>query len=138
MRFSLTAASARTAETEFATLRDHLQVTDSVLSKQVTVVETAGWVRVRKGSVGKRPRTWPKLTEEGGPSVARTPLRSAGDRLPGSAGRSLKRSASRRYRLPCSGAPRRRGVPHAGVRTMGHHRIWQSKHGGRIVMELPR
>lgn len=65
VRFSLMAALARTEEFDFATLRDHLQVSDSVLSKQVTSLETAGYVRVRKGFIGKRPRTWLKATDEG-------------------------------------------------------------------------
>ncbi|WP_345435903.1 transcriptional regulator [Actinoallomurus vinaceus] len=42
--------------------RDH---SDSVLSKQVAVLEKAGYVKVTKGYVGKRPRTWPALTREG-------------------------------------------------------------------------
>lgn len=65
VRFSLAAALAQTEEIDFATLRNHLQVTDSVLSKQATVLESAGYVRIRKGYIGKRPRTWLKLTKEG-------------------------------------------------------------------------
>lgn len=65
VRFSLTAALAQAEEIDFATLRDHLQVTDSVLSKQATALESAGYVKVRKGYIGKRPRTWLKLTREG-------------------------------------------------------------------------
>nr|WP_298255487.1 transcriptional regulator [uncultured Arthrobacter sp.] len=65
VRFSLAAALAHTEEIDFATLRDHLQVTDSVLSKQTTALESAGYVRIRKGYIGKRPRTWLKLTTEG-------------------------------------------------------------------------
>lgn len=66
VRFSLMAALAQTDEIDFATLRDHLQVSDSVLSKQVTALEAVGYVRVRKGFIGKRPRTWLKPTKEGG------------------------------------------------------------------------
>ncbi|MDQ0736298.1 winged helix-turn-helix domain-containing protein [Arthrobacter agilis] len=65
VRFSLMAVLAQTDEIDFATLRDHLQVSDSVLSKQVTALESAGYVRVRKGFIGKRPRTWLKATKEG-------------------------------------------------------------------------
>ena len=65
VRFSLTAALAQAEEVDFATLRDHLQVSDSVLSKQATALESAGYVRIRKGYIGKRPRTWLKLTKEG-------------------------------------------------------------------------
>ena len=52
-------------DVEFAVLRDSLEVSDSVLSKQATLLETAGYVRIRKGHVGKRPRTWLALTPEG-------------------------------------------------------------------------
>lgn len=65
VRFSLMAALVRTDEIDFATLRDHLQVSDSVLSKQVTALEAAGYVAVRKGFIGKRPRTWLKMTQDG-------------------------------------------------------------------------
>lgn len=65
VRFSLAAALAQTEEIDFATLRNHLQITDSVLSKQATALESAGYVRIRKGYIGKRPRTWLKLTKEG-------------------------------------------------------------------------
>ena len=65
VRFSLTAALAQADEIDFATLRDHLQVSDSVLSKQATALESAGYIKVRKGYIGKRPRTWLKLTQEG-------------------------------------------------------------------------
>lgn len=40
-------------------------MSDSVLSKQVAVLEGSGYVSVRKGYVGKRPRTWLKLTPAG-------------------------------------------------------------------------
>jgi Winged helix DNA-binding domain len=37
----------------------------SVLSKQSRVLEDAGYVQVRKGAIGRRPRTWFRLTAEG-------------------------------------------------------------------------
>ncbi|MER5730382.1 transcriptional regulator [Streptomyces sp. NPDC002138] len=42
-----------------------MEITDSALSKQVTRLEEAGWVTVEKGQVGRRPRTWLCLAEEG-------------------------------------------------------------------------
>ena len=42
-----------------------MEVTDSILSKQVSALEQAGYVKVDKGNVGKRPRTWLSLTKEG-------------------------------------------------------------------------
>jgi DNA-binding MarR family transcriptional regulator len=52
-------------EAEFAAVRDHCEVSDSVLSKVVATLEEAGYVKVRKGYVGKRPRTWLALTRAG-------------------------------------------------------------------------
>lgn len=52
-------------EAEFAHVRDTVEVTDSVLSKQAAALETAGYVKIRKGYIGKRPRTWLSLTPEG-------------------------------------------------------------------------
>jgi DNA-binding MarR family transcriptional regulator len=46
-------------------LRDAAGISDSVLSKQSRVLEDAGYVEVRKGAVGRRPRTWFRLTAEG-------------------------------------------------------------------------
>jgi DNA-binding MarR family transcriptional regulator len=50
---------------EFSFVRDHVEVSDSVLSKQMSALEQAGYIKVRKGFVGKRPRTWLSLTGEG-------------------------------------------------------------------------
>lgn len=50
---------------EFAALRDAAGISDSALSKQSRVLEDAGYVEVRKGAVGRRPRTWFRLTPEG-------------------------------------------------------------------------
>jgi DNA-binding MarR family transcriptional regulator len=65
VRFSIVAALATTDEAEFGAVRDAIEVSDSVLSKQVSTLEAAGYVKVRKGYVGKRPRTWLKLTRAG-------------------------------------------------------------------------
>jgi DNA-binding MarR family transcriptional regulator len=50
---------------EFAALRDAAGTSDSVLSKQSRHLEEAGYVEVRKGAVGRRPRTWFRLTPQG-------------------------------------------------------------------------
>jgi hypothetical protein len=54
---------------EFAALRDAAGISDSVLSKQSVVLEDAGYVQVRKGAVGRRPRTWFRLTAQGPPGA---------------------------------------------------------------------
>jgi DNA-binding MarR family transcriptional regulator len=50
---------------EFAALRDAAGISDSVLSKQSRFLEEAGYVEVKKGAVGRRPRTWFRLTPNG-------------------------------------------------------------------------
>lgn len=56
---------------EFAAVRDAVGVSDSVLSKQSRVLEEAGYLQVRKGAVGRRPRTWFRLTAAGRRAFAR-------------------------------------------------------------------
>lgn len=65
VRFSLLAVLAAAEEAEFAFVRDAIEVSDSVLSKHASTLEAVGYLAVRKGHVGKRPRTWFRLTEEG-------------------------------------------------------------------------
>lgn len=65
VRFSVAALLAAASKLEFSFVRDHVEVTDSMLSKQVSTLEQAGYVRVDKGFVGKRGRTWLSLTREG-------------------------------------------------------------------------
>lgn len=52
-------------EAEFQILRDELQVSDSVLSKQLTYLTEADYVRLRKGAHRGRQRTWARLTGKG-------------------------------------------------------------------------
>lgn len=65
VRFSIVAALAGVDEAEFGHVRDTIEVSDSVLSKQSAQLEAAGYVKIRKGYVGKRPRTWLSLTAAG-------------------------------------------------------------------------
>jgi len=65
VRFSIVASLAPAESLDFSTIRNAVQVSDSVLSKQITILEEAGLVDVKKGYVGKRPRTWVKLTPKG-------------------------------------------------------------------------
>ncbi|MEU7061267.1 transcriptional regulator [Streptomyces sp. NPDC046197] len=53
------------AEAEFGAVRDGCQISDSALSKTISVLESASYVTVRKGYVGKRPRTWLSLSSQG-------------------------------------------------------------------------
>jgi len=59
-------AALRSADAvHFGLLRDTLEVSDSLLSKHLASLESAGYIRVTKGYVGRRPRTWYSLTSEG-------------------------------------------------------------------------
>lgn len=71
VRFSVAAALAGVERAEFALVRDGVEVSDSVLSKQVALLEQAGYVAVEKGRVGRRPRTWLRLTDDGRAVLAR-------------------------------------------------------------------
>ena len=65
VRFSIVATLAAADKAEFGYVRDTVEISDSVLSKQIATLEKAGYVRVAKGYVGKRPRTWLALTAAG-------------------------------------------------------------------------
>jgi DNA-binding MarR family transcriptional regulator len=71
IRLSILAALSRLEDVEFSVLRDALEVSDSALSKQATLLESAGYVDVRKGHVGKRPRTWLALSADGRSAYSR-------------------------------------------------------------------
>ena len=65
VRLSIMAMLAAAETVEFGFLRDTIEVSDSLLSKHISTLEKAGYVRATKGFVGKRPRTWLALTDEG-------------------------------------------------------------------------
>jgi DNA-binding MarR family transcriptional regulator len=50
---------------EFSTLRDRLDVADSVLSKHISTLVDAGYATSRKESIGGRRTTWIALTRAG-------------------------------------------------------------------------
>jgi len=70
IRLSIIAALVRVDDVEFQTLRDAIEVSDSALSKQASALEAAGYLTMRKGYVGKRPRTWLSVTVEGKAALA--------------------------------------------------------------------
>ena len=71
VRVSVVAALDGVEKAEFALVRDSVEVSDSVLSKQVALLEQAGYVDVEKGRVGRRARTWLRLTPAGRETLAR-------------------------------------------------------------------
>jgi DNA-binding MarR family transcriptional regulator len=50
---------------DFKYIRDELGLSDSALSKQLSTLESAGYIEIRRRFVGKRPRTSASLTETG-------------------------------------------------------------------------
>jgi DNA-binding MarR family transcriptional regulator len=52
-------------QAEFGAVRDHCGVSDATLSKNVSILEQAGYVKVKKGYLGKFPRTWLAGTRKG-------------------------------------------------------------------------
>jgi DNA-binding MarR family transcriptional regulator len=64
-RLQICAFLASLQEAEFQVLRDELGVSDSVLSKHIKQLESAAYVKQRKGKLNGRQRTWLSLTTEG-------------------------------------------------------------------------
>lgn len=69
-RLQICAMLSAVSEAEFATVREGLQVSDSVLSKQIKQLEEAGYVSVRKATAAGRQRTWLSLTQPGARAFA--------------------------------------------------------------------
>lgn len=65
VRFSIMALLATADRAEFRFVRDQVEVSDSMLSKQTAALERVGYVQVRKAFVHKRGRTWLALTRQG-------------------------------------------------------------------------
>lgn len=64
-RLALVSLLAATEWADFRFLRDRAGLSDSALSKQLTTLEETGYIEIRKGFVGKRPRTSARLTSAG-------------------------------------------------------------------------
>ena len=64
-RLKLMTMLTAVTEVEFSTLRDGLEVSDSVLSKHVAALASVGYVKSRKGVHAGRRTTWIALTKPG-------------------------------------------------------------------------
>ena len=65
IRLQACAMLAAAQTVDFATVREMLDVSESVLSKHVKTLEEAGYVAIRKATSDARQRTWLALTPEG-------------------------------------------------------------------------
>ena len=64
-RLSIVALLAAAEWADFRFIKESLGLSDSALSKQLSALEEAGYVEIRKAFVGKRPRTSVKLSGHG-------------------------------------------------------------------------
>jgi DNA-binding transcriptional ArsR family regulator len=64
-RLAIVSLLAASQWADFKFIRDSVDLSDSALSKQLTTLEEARYVEIRKGFVGKRPRTSARLTRAG-------------------------------------------------------------------------
>jgi DNA-binding transcriptional ArsR family regulator len=87
-RLAIVALLAGTEWAEFGFVRDSVGVSDSTLSKRVSMLAGGGYVEVRKGYVGKRPRTWLNLSPVGRTALSRhiAALQEIATRANGTAG----------------------------------------------------
>jgi DNA-binding MarR family transcriptional regulator len=64
-RLAIVALLAATEWADFKYIRDTVGLSDSALSKQLSTLEEAGYIEIRKGFLGKRPRTTARLSATG-------------------------------------------------------------------------
>ena len=64
-RLAIVSLLAAAEWADFKFIRDEVGLSDSALSKQLTTLEEAGYLEIRKGFVGKRPRTSARLSRPG-------------------------------------------------------------------------
>ncbi|MEU9016964.1 transcriptional regulator [Actinomadura sp. NPDC048394] len=65
VRLQVVSLLAAATEADFSFVRGSLEIGDSLLSEHTSALENAGYAHIRKGHVGKRPRTWLNLTGQG-------------------------------------------------------------------------
>ena len=64
-RLAIVSLLAAAEWADFSFIRDGVGLSDSALSKQLTTLEQAGYIEIRKAFVGKRPRTSARLSKTG-------------------------------------------------------------------------
>jgi len=64
-RLSIVSLLAGVTWAEFAWVRDTVGLSPSALSKQISTLDAHGYLTVERGYVGKRPRTWVSLSDDG-------------------------------------------------------------------------
>lgn len=64
-RLAIVSLLAAAEWADFKFIRDSASLSDSALSKQLATLEQAHYIEIRRGFVGKRPRTSARLTPAG-------------------------------------------------------------------------
>ncbi len=64
-RLAIVSLLAASQWADFQFIRDSVGLSDSALSKQLATLEQVAYVEIRRGFVGKRPRTSARLTPAG-------------------------------------------------------------------------
>ncbi|MET4225591.1 transcriptional regulator [Oerskovia enterophila] len=64
-RLGILAILVETRDADFTYLKRALQLTDGNLGRHLEVLVTSGYVELRKGSDGRRSRTWARITPRG-------------------------------------------------------------------------
>jgi len=65
VRLGLLTIANEARRVEFRFLRESMALTAGNLSQHIRVLEEAGFIRVTKGTAGRRPRTWVSITRAG-------------------------------------------------------------------------
>lgn len=100
-RLGILTATCEAAQIDFVALRDLLGLTDGNLSRHLTTLEAAGYIKLEKVFENRKPRTWITATASG-----RRALRAEIDALreivasADTASASTKRKAGTRLALP--------------------------------------
>jgi DNA-binding MarR family transcriptional regulator len=69
-RLGILTVTADTKRIDFVSLRDLLGLTDGNLSRHLSTLETAGYVKVDKTFDDRKPRTWIAITRNGRRALA--------------------------------------------------------------------
>lgn len=64
-RLAAMALLAHSEECDFAFVRSHVGISDSDLSKQMSALENAGYVKITKSGRGRGSSTWYRITPAG-------------------------------------------------------------------------
>jgi DNA-binding MarR family transcriptional regulator len=69
-RLGILTAAAETKRIDFVSLRDLLGLTDGNLSRHLSVLDSAGYVKIEKTFEERKPRTWISATRAGRKALA--------------------------------------------------------------------